>query len=61
MAEIFCINQVASVRSYVIGAGILGQGFGGPLGGLIADFMGWRWYVCIETLQICVLERESSY
>ncbi|CEO58558.1 hypothetical protein PMG11_03271 [Penicillium brasilianum] len=41
--EIFCINQVASVRSYVIGAGILGQGFGGPLGGLIADFMGWRW------------------
>ncbi|KAJ6143007.1 MFS general substrate transporter [Penicillium samsonianum] len=41
--EVFCITQIASVRSYVIAAGILGQGFGGPLGGLVADMVGWRW------------------
>lgn len=54
MAEIFCITQVASVRSYVIAAGILGQGFGGPLGGLVTDLMGWRWYVCVQALRFAL-------
>ncbi|KAJ5243419.1 MFS general substrate transporter [Penicillium citrinum] len=43
MTEVFKINEVASVRSYIIAAGILGQGCGGPLGGLITDLVGWRW------------------
>ncbi|KAJ5780601.1 MFS general substrate transporter [Penicillium paradoxum] len=41
--EMFCITQIASVRSFVIAAGILGQGCGGPLGGLVADMIDWRW------------------
>lgn len=40
------------MRSYVIAAGILGQGFGGPLGGLVADMVGWRWYVRAEVIHL---------
>lgn len=41
--EVFDVAEIASVRSYVIAAGIFGQGCGGPLGGLVTDKIGWRW------------------
>ncbi|KAF7593672.1 hypothetical protein BBP40_011081 [Aspergillus hancockii] len=47
--ETFSITQIASVRSYIIAAGILGQGCGGPLGGLVADMIGWRWSLIGQT------------
>ncbi|PYH43055.1 MFS general substrate transporter [Aspergillus saccharolyticus JOP 1030-1] len=47
--EMFDITQVASVRSYIIAAGIVGQGCGGPLGALVADMVGWRWSLIGQT------------
>ncbi|RAL07256.1 MFS general substrate transporter [Aspergillus homomorphus CBS 101889] len=47
--EIFDITEVASVRSYIIAAGIVGQGCGGPLGALVADMVGWRWSLIGQT------------
>ncbi|PQE17967.1 major facilitator superfamily transporter protein [Rutstroemia sp. NJR-2017a WRK4] len=35
--------QVAAWRSYVNVVGTIGRGIGGPLGGLLADTIGWRW------------------
>ncbi|RAK76332.1 MFS general substrate transporter [Aspergillus fijiensis CBS 313.89] len=47
--EMFDITEVASVRSYIIAAGIVGQGCGGPLGALVADLVGWRWSLIGQT------------
>ena len=38
-------GQTAVLRSYVNVAGISGRSCGAPLGGLLADAVGWRWYV----------------
>ena len=35
--------QVASWRSYVNVFATLGRSIGGPLGGFLADTVGWRW------------------
>ena len=35
--------QVAAWRSYVNVVATLGRSIGGPLGGLLADTLGWRW------------------
>lgn len=37
--------DVATWRSYVNVAATLGRSLGGPLGGLLADTVGWRWFV----------------
>jgi predicted MFS family arabinose efflux permease len=35
--------QVAAWRSYVNVISTLGRAIGGPLGGWLADAVGWRW------------------
>ncbi|CAI7592582.1 unnamed protein product [Penicillium manginii] len=47
--EVYDISEVATVRSYIIAAEIFAQGCGGPLGGLIADSIGWRWALLGQT------------
>lgn len=37
------IKEVALWRSYVNIAATIGRSLGGPLGGLMADAIGWRW------------------
>ncbi|KAE9968812.1 hypothetical protein EG328_007270 [Venturia inaequalis] len=37
------LRQVASLRSYVNVAATTGRSLGGPIGGFLADTIGWRW------------------
>lgn len=37
------LDQVAVLRSYVNIVSITGRSLGYPLGGLLADTVGWRW------------------
>jgi hypothetical protein len=41
--------QVAAWRSYVNVVATLGRSIGGPLGGLLADTVGWRWQLSPPT------------
>lgn len=43
--DLFPIREVASLRSYVNIAATTGRSLGGPVGGFLADTIGWRWYV----------------
>ncbi|KAM3084217.1 hypothetical protein ACMFMF_001574 [Clarireedia jacksonii] len=43
MSDLVPFIQVAAWRSYVNVVGTIGRGIGGPLGGLLADTIGWRW------------------
>ena len=44
-ADMAPLSQVAVLRSYVNIAAIIGRGVGGPIGGVLFDHIGWRWYV----------------
>jgi MFS family permease len=44
ISELVPIRESGTWRSYVNIAATTGRGFGGPLGGLLADTVGWRWY-----------------
>jgi len=37
------LREVASLRSYVNIAATTGRSLGGPIGGWLADTIGWRW------------------
>lgn len=37
------LREVATWRSYVNVAATVGRSAGGPLGGFLADAVGWRW------------------
>jgi MFS family permease len=37
------LREVASLRSYVNVAATTGRSLGGPIGGALADTIGWRW------------------
>lgn len=39
------LSQVAVLRSYVNVAAVIGRSVGGPVGGVLFDRIGWRWYV----------------
>ena len=39
------LSQVAVLRSYVNIAAVIGRSVGGPIGGVLFDRIGWRWYV----------------
>ena len=39
------LSQVAVLRSYVNVAAVIGRSVGGPIGGILYDRIGWRWYV----------------
>ena len=43
LAGIVSPGRVAVLRSYVSVAAITGKSAGAPLGGLLADLIGWRW------------------
>ena len=38
------LSKVALLRSYVNVAAVAGRSAGGPIGGLLLDSIGWRWY-----------------
>ena len=42
-SDLVPLIQVAAWRSYVNVVSTLGRSIGGPLGGLLADTIGWRW------------------
>lgn len=42
-ADIVTLDRVAILRGYVNVVGIIGRSFGGPVGGFLADTIGWRW------------------
>ncbi len=37
------LREVASLRSYINIAATTGRSLGGPIGGALADAIGWRW------------------
>ncbi len=39
------LSQVAVLRSYVNIAAVIGRSVGGPIGGVLIDRIGWRWWV----------------
>lgn len=39
------LSQVAVLRSYIFVAATLGISIGSPLGGVLMNTIGWRWYV----------------
>ena len=43
LADLVPLIQVAAWRSYVNILATLGRSIGGPLGGVLADTIGWRW------------------
>ncbi|KAI6712281.1 hypothetical protein JHW43_005201 [Diplocarpon mali] len=43
ITDLVPITQLASWRSYVNVVATFGRSIGGPLGGLLADTVGWRW------------------
>jgi MFS family permease len=49
--DLFPIREVASLRSYVNIVATTGRSLGGPIGGALADTIGWRWYVIILLAQ----------
>ena len=42
------LRQVAAWRSYVNVAATTGRSLGGPMGGFLADKIGWRWFVRLQ-------------
>jgi hypothetical protein len=42
------LRQVAAWRSYVNVAATTGRSLGGPVGGFLADTIGWRWFVRLQ-------------
>jgi predicted MFS family arabinose efflux permease len=44
-ADLFPLREVASIRSYVNIVATTGRSLGGPIGGALADTVGWRWQV----------------
>ena len=45
LTDIISVREVAAWRAYVNVAATTGRSLGGPLGGWLADLVGWRWYV----------------
>ena len=43
ITDLVPVREIASWRSYVNIAGTMGRGLGAPIGGLLADLVGWRW------------------
>lgn len=42
ITDLLPMREVAAWRSYVNVVGVLGRCVGGPLGGALADLVGWR-------------------
>lgn len=53
------LRDVASWRSYVNVAAMTGRSLGGPVGGFLADTIGWRWYSSIVRVQLTSLTLTS--
>ncbi|KAH8660235.1 major facilitator superfamily domain-containing protein [Xylariales sp. PMI_506] len=49
IADLVPLRHVASYRSYVNIIETMGRSCGGPLGGWLAETMGWRWSFLIQT------------
>jgi MFS family permease len=45
ITDLVPLREVASWRAYVNVVATTGRSMGGPVGGLLADTVGWRWYV----------------
>lgn len=43
IADMVPVRQVAAYRSYINVVQTIGRSCGGPLGGKLAETMGWRW------------------
>lgn len=44
IADLVSPSKVAVLRSYLSVASTLGISSGGPIGGLLTQTVGWRWY-----------------
>jgi MFS family permease len=47
--DLFPLRQVAALRSYVNIAATTGRSLGGPIGGFLADTIGWRWSFILQS------------
>ena len=45
ITDLVPLREVASWRAYVNVVATTGRSMGGPVGGLLTDTVGWRWYV----------------
>jgi MFS family permease len=52
--DLFPLRQVAALRSYVNIAATTGRSLGGPIGGFLADTIGWRWSFILQSPLIVV-------
>lgn len=43
ITDLFSIRDVAAWRAHINTAAATGRSLGGPLGGWLADVVGWRW------------------
>lgn len=43
-------REVAIYRSYENVINVIGRSMGAPLGGLLSDTIGWRWYACPQSI-----------
>jgi predicted MFS family arabinose efflux permease len=46
------LRDIAAWRSYVNIVATTGRSLGGPIGGYLADTVGWRWYIASRPLLI---------
>lgn len=45
ITDLVPVRESAAWRSYINVAATTGRSLGGPLGGWMADAVGWRWFV----------------
>jgi MFS family permease len=57
ITDLVPLREVATWQSYLNIVATTGRSLGGPVGGWLADTIGWRWYVfsksCLDKASYC--------
>jgi len=60
ISDLVPIRESGAWRAYVNVAATAGRSFGGPLGGWLADAVGWRWSVSLRICDISIRYSQTS-
>ena len=60
ISDLVPIRESGAWRAYVNVAATTGRSFGGPLGGWLADAVGWRWSVSLRICDIYIRYSQTS-
>ena len=60
ISDLVPIRESGAWRAYVNVAATTGRSLGGPLGGWLADAVGWRWFVSLRICDISIRYSQTS-